>query len=94
MTKEAATTKNAARDRGQRQCHATTPVYVEAFHGDAKCVRTRDWLVVDAVLRNWSPRPEFPANGENNWEYFDFWLFRPKLPIETCAFSVPYEEVP
>jgi hypothetical protein len=27
-----------------------------------------DFLVVDAVLRNWSPTLEFPANRENNWD--------------------------
>jgi hypothetical protein len=34
-----------------------------------------DYLVADAVLRNPSPRTKFPANRENNWEYFDIWLF-------------------
>src|ERR1700677_501624 len=37
---------------------------------------------------------KFPANRENNWEYFDIWLFRPKLALKTCAFSVGYEQIP
>jgi hypothetical protein len=53
-----------------------------------------DFLVVDAVLRNRSPRIKFPANRENNWEYFDNWLFRRNSVVETCAFSAPYEEIP
>jgi len=30
---------------------------------DAKCVRTRKWLVVDAVLRNRSPTAKFPVSA-------------------------------
>jgi hypothetical protein len=47
-----------------------------------------DFLVVDAVLRNRSPACEFPANRENNREYFNFWLFRLKSTCGTvCVFS-------
>ena len=35
-----------------------------------------DYLVVGAVLRNRSPRTQFPANRENNWESLIIWLFR------------------
>jgi hypothetical protein len=28
--------------------------------------------VVDAVLRNRSPRTKFPVNRENNWEIFEY----------------------
>lgn len=31
-----------------------------------------DWVVVDAVLRNRSPRTKFPVNRENNWEIFEY----------------------
>jgi hypothetical protein len=35
-----------------------------------------DWMVVDAVLQNQSPKPKFPANREKNREFCEklqFW---------------------
>ena len=48
----------------------------------------------DAVHSNQSQAAKFPANRENNWEYFDIWLFRRKSGVERCAFSASYEQIP
>jgi hypothetical protein len=45
------------------------------FHDRETTAALADWMVADAVPPNWSPRAEFPANRENNREFFDFFWF-------------------
>jgi hypothetical protein len=53
-----------------------------------------DFLVADAVQRNWSAAAEFPVNREKNREYFDFRPFRSKSTEKTRVLSGCYEEIP
>jgi hypothetical protein len=53
-----------------------------------------DFVVVEAVPPNRSPYGQFPANRENNWEFFDSGPFRRKLAAKTRALSINYEQIP
>jgi hypothetical protein len=54
----------------------------------------RDWVVADAVHRDQSPDPKFPANREIYREFFDFGRFCAILVLNRRANSAGYNKIP